>query len=46
MLYEVITRELMFTLLNAMDRAKLAGIRDTPEERLFWPGDYQPFRLD
>lgn len=39
-------RELMFTLLNAMDRARLAGVRDTPEERLFWPGDYQPFRID
>jgi len=38
-------RELFFTLLNAMDRAKLEGIRDTPHSRQYWPGDYKPFRI-
>ncbi len=38
-------RELFFNLLNAMDRAKLEGIRDTPQERQYWPGDYQPFTV-
>jgi 2,3-bisphosphoglycerate-independent phosphoglycerate mutase len=37
--------ELMRVLQNAMDRAKLAGIRETPERRDFWPAPCAPFRL-
>jgi 2,3-bisphosphoglycerate-independent phosphoglycerate mutase len=39
-------RELMYLILNALDRAKLSGIMDTPVDQPFWPGDYEPFRLD
>ncbi|MDQ7832886.1 MAG: alkaline phosphatase family protein [Desulfovibrionaceae bacterium] len=38
--------ELMRVLQNAMDRAKLAGIRETPDHREFWPAPCAPFRLD
>ncbi len=38
--------ELMRVLQNAMDRAKLAGIRETPEHRDFWPAPCAPFRLE
>ncbi|MEF3696049.1 alkaline phosphatase family protein [Desulfolutivibrio sp.] len=37
--------ELMRVLQNAMDRAKLAGIRETPEHRDFWPAPCRPFFL-
>ena len=35
----------MYLVLNYLDRAKLAGLRDTPVDQTFWPGDYEPFRL-
>lgn len=35
--------ELMQLVLNGLDRAKLAGIRDTPEECDYWPGEYAGF---
>lgn len=38
--------ELMRVLQNAMDRAGLAGIRETPEARDFWPAPCAPFRLE
>ena len=38
-------RELMYLLLNHLDRAKLQGIMDTPVDQPYWPGHYQPFRL-
>lgn len=37
--------EFMNLVLNGTDRARLAGIRDTPEDQAFWPGDYTPFTL-
>ena len=37
--------ELMHTILNYTDRARLGGIHDTPEPREYWPGDYAPFTL-
>lgn len=37
--------ELMHMILNYTDRARLAGIHDTPEPREFWPGDYAPFTV-
>lgn len=38
-------RELIYLILNALDRAKLAGIMDTPVDQPYWPGHYRPFRL-
>ncbi|SDB49287.1 phosphoglycerate mutase [Desulfonatronum thiosulfatophilum] len=37
--------ELMRLILNHLDKARLEGVRDTPEDRLCWPGDYQPLRF-
>ncbi|GAB6058550.1 alkaline phosphatase family protein [Desulfonatronum parangueonense] len=37
--------ELMRLILNHLDMARLEGIRDTPEDCLYWPGNYQPLRL-
>lgn len=37
--------ELMRLILNHLDRSRLEGVRDTPEDRLYWPGDYQPLRI-
>ena len=39
-------KEVMYLILNHLDRAKLAGLMDTPEDQPYWPGDYEPFRLD
>jgi 2,3-bisphosphoglycerate-independent phosphoglycerate mutase len=38
-------KEFMHLLLNYLDRAKLRGIMDTPDDQAFWPGDAKPFRL-
>lgn len=38
-------RELMYLILNQLDRAKLQGLMDTPIDQPFWPGDIKPFRL-
>ncbi|MDZ7761808.1 MAG: alkaline phosphatase family protein [Desulfovermiculus sp.] len=38
--------ELMYVVLNALDRAKLQGIRESAEERLFWPGPAPGLLLD
>lgn len=40
--------ELMYTILNHLDRARLLGLRDCPEpfeEFPAWPGNYEPFSL-
>jgi 2,3-bisphosphoglycerate-independent phosphoglycerate mutase len=39
-------RELMFLVLNHLDRAKLQGIMDTPEDQPYWPGRYDPLRVE
>ena len=39
-------RELMYLILNHLDRAKLQGIMDTPEDQPYWPGRYTPLRVD
>jgi 2,3-bisphosphoglycerate-independent phosphoglycerate mutase len=36
----------MYLILNHLDRAKLAGLMDSPEDQPYWPGDYQPFSPD
>jgi len=38
-------KELMYLILNHLDKAKLQGIMDTPVDQPYWPGDYEPFRL-
>ena len=38
-------KELMYLILNHLDRSKLRGIMDTPVDQPYWPGDYEPFRL-
>jgi 2,3-bisphosphoglycerate-independent phosphoglycerate mutase len=38
-------KEFMYLVLNYLDRAKLAGLMDTPVDQAFWPGDYEPLRL-
>jgi 2,3-bisphosphoglycerate-independent phosphoglycerate mutase len=39
-------RELLSLILNHLDRAKLQGLRDTPDDQPYWPGDVQPFAAD
>lgn len=39
-------KELMYLVLNHLDRAKLQGLMDTPMDQPFWPGNYEPFRLE
>ncbi len=38
-------KELMYLILNHLDRSKLQGIMDTPYDQPFWPGNYEPFRI-
>ncbi len=38
-------KELLYLILNHLDRSKLHGIMDTPVDQPFWPGEYEPFRL-
>ncbi len=39
-------KELIYLILNHLDRAKLRGLMDTPVDQPFWPGDYDPFTLE
>jgi 2,3-bisphosphoglycerate-independent phosphoglycerate mutase len=39
-------RELMYLILNHLDRAKLQGLMDSPVDRPYWPALSEPFRLD
>jgi 2,3-bisphosphoglycerate-independent phosphoglycerate mutase len=38
-------KELMYLILNHLDRAKLQGIMDTPVDQPYWPGRYEPLRI-
>jgi 2,3-bisphosphoglycerate-independent phosphoglycerate mutase len=38
--------ELMLMILNALDRAKLHGLMDTPRDQPYWPGSYTAFKID
>ncbi len=38
-------REVMFLVLNGLDRAKLQGLMDGPEDHPYWPGPRTPFRI-
>jgi len=37
--------DFMYLILNGLDRAKLQGLRDAPEDRPYWPAPRTPFRL-
>jgi 2,3-bisphosphoglycerate-independent phosphoglycerate mutase len=39
-------RELILMILNALDRAKLHGLMDTPDDQPYWPGNYGAFKLE
>jgi 2,3-bisphosphoglycerate-independent phosphoglycerate mutase len=36
-------KELMYLIVNHLDRAKLHGLMDTPVDQPYWPGRTQPF---
>lgn len=38
-------KELMYLVLNYLDRIKLSGLMDTPVDQCYWPGESEPFRL-
>ncbi|WP_339136196.1 MAG: alkaline phosphatase family protein [Candidatus Electrothrix sp. GW3-4] len=38
-------QDLMPMVLNFLDRAKLIGLMDTPDDQPYWPGKRTPFRL-
>lgn len=39
-------KELMYLILNFLDRAKMKGLMDTPGDQPYYPGHYQPLTLD
>jgi len=38
-------KELMYLILNHLDRSKLFGIMDTPVDQPYWPGKYKTLKL-
>lgn len=38
-------KELMYLILNFLDKAKLYGLMDTPFDQPYYPGNYKPFVL-
>jgi 2,3-bisphosphoglycerate-independent phosphoglycerate mutase len=38
-------REVMFLVLNGLDRAKLQGLMDGPDDHAYWPGPRTAFRI-
>ena len=38
-------KEMMYLILNYLDRAKLAGTMYSERDQPFWPGEYAPFSL-
>jgi 2,3-bisphosphoglycerate-independent phosphoglycerate mutase len=38
-------KELMYLILNHLDRAKLQGLMDTPIDQPYWPGGAESFRV-
>jgi len=39
-------KELMYLILNFLDRGKLWGIMDSPVNQPYYPGNYKPLRID
>ncbi len=38
-------KELIYLILNHLNRIKLCGLMDTPSDQIYWPGDYEPLRI-
>jgi 2,3-bisphosphoglycerate-independent phosphoglycerate mutase len=38
-------KELMYLILNFLDRGKLVGLRDAPRDQPYFPGKFKPFRI-
>lgn len=38
-------KELMYLILNFLDRAKMYGLRDTPKDQPYYPGNYKPLKV-
>jgi 2,3-bisphosphoglycerate-independent phosphoglycerate mutase len=38
-------KELMYLILNHLDRAKLQGLMDTPADQPYWPGEAEKLRV-
>jgi len=38
-------KELMYLILNFLDRAKLKGLMDTPNDQPYYPGNYRPLTV-
>lgn len=38
-------RDLMYLILNFLDRGKLVGLRDSPRDRPYFPGKFTPLRV-
>lgn len=38
-------KELMYSILNFLDRAKMKGLMDTPVDQAYYPGNYRPLKL-
>lgn len=38
-------KELIYLILNFLDRAKLRGLMDTPVDQPYYPGNYKPLKL-
>ena len=39
-------KELMYLILNFMDRAKLKGLMDSPDDQPYTPGPYKPLKVE
>ncbi len=39
-------REFMYLVLNCLERSKLVGLMDEPEDHPYWPGKGEPFVLE
>ena len=39
-------KELMYLILNFLDRGKLWGLMDSPVNQPFSPGNYKPLRIE
>jgi 2,3-bisphosphoglycerate-independent phosphoglycerate mutase len=39
-------REFMYLVLNCLERSKLVGLMDEPEDHPYWPGNGEPFVLE
>jgi 2,3-bisphosphoglycerate-independent phosphoglycerate mutase len=38
-------KELMYLILNFLDKAKMQGLMDTPVDQPYYPGNYRPLKL-